>query len=595
MLNYENKFKERSPQETINIIQKYFNSLGYNIKIIMCDQTNVNTWCSRIVLYYNDMFVLGTNGKGTTKDYCLASAYGEMYERFCNRMGCTNHYIIGEHMINITKEKKGYYFHPEEKSIDFNEAFNSSYIGQSFLNVCKNYLEETKEYFNTILNNNYIGVPYKHSHKNDVIYLEPRIVTFLTGSSGMSAGNTFYEAYVQAISELYEHYVIGLYCDKPQTKYYAINLNAIKNTELLTIIHKIKQENDLYIIDFSYNFQVPVLMALVVNKKTHTITINFGSSPIFDIALERILTELYQGRQEGFNFYKTYGQFPFKGNFNYKTKDLIYRGSQTYMKAFPEFIIQNLVEINSYNREIFTNLNLSNEDLYEYTKYINEINNFDVYYYNASGCKEMYAIKLFSPNISHLEVQFEGLNGYINEDTFIYGKLLYNIIKTYINTQTVNLIDFNMFNDYITSLPKYHKEYFLFILFSTWFCFENALNFNTDDLSQLTNMLLFDIKELTNIENHFITKFDSNPAIYEQLINFSTLLRYALNQNYESKEVIKILEFLNINIDINDINNIYHKEYLIKKIVFADINKYLNHYYDNYLLSRALYNEVCNE
>jgi ribosomal protein S12 methylthiotransferase accessory factor YcaO len=45
----------------------------------------------------------------------------------------------------------------------------------------------------------------------------------------------------------------------------------------------------------SYIYKVPVLMSLIVNKKTHTVTINIGASPVFEIAVERVLTELYQG------------------------------------------------------------------------------------------------------------------------------------------------------------------------------------------------------------------------------------------------------------------------------------------------------------
>jgi ribosomal protein S12 methylthiotransferase accessory factor YcaO len=68
-------------------------------------------------------------------------------------------------------------------------------------------------------------------------------------------------------------------------------------------------------------------MALTVNHTTHSITVNLGSSPIFDIALERVLTELYQGRLEGFNKYKDFSQYPSKLDINPKVKDLIYKGS----------------------------------------------------------------------------------------------------------------------------------------------------------------------------------------------------------------------------------------------------------------------------
>ena len=58
------------------------------------------------------------------------------------------------------------------------------------------YTDIIKKYSHTILNNKFIGVPYKNCHGEDIIYMDQRIVTFLSGSSGMSAGNTFYEAYI---------------------------------------------------------------------------------------------------------------------------------------------------------------------------------------------------------------------------------------------------------------------------------------------------------------------------------------------------------------------------------------------------------------
>jgi ribosomal protein S12 methylthiotransferase accessory factor YcaO len=75
--------------------------------------------------------------------------------------------------------------------------------------------------------------------------------------------------------------------------YYAINLKSITNPKLKELIANIQKDNTLYIIDFSYNYGTPVLCGLVVNKKNHTISVDLGSAPIFDIACERVLTELY--------------------------------------------------------------------------------------------------------------------------------------------------------------------------------------------------------------------------------------------------------------------------------------------------------------
>jgi len=39
----------------------------------------------------------------------------------------------------------------------------------------------------------------------------------------------------------------------------------------------------------------PVMAVVLINKTNNNIIVNFGASPVFDIALERCLTEIYQG------------------------------------------------------------------------------------------------------------------------------------------------------------------------------------------------------------------------------------------------------------------------------------------------------------
>jgi hypothetical protein len=48
-----------------------------------------------------------------------------------------------------------------------------------------------------VFHNKYIGVPFINVYdESKILYLDPRIVNYVTGSSGMAAGNNFYEAYV---------------------------------------------------------------------------------------------------------------------------------------------------------------------------------------------------------------------------------------------------------------------------------------------------------------------------------------------------------------------------------------------------------------
>ena len=118
MLNYEQKFKDRKPLETIALIKEYFTSLGCEIKTVVMEQSEISTtWTSRLELYYNGCYLLGQNGKGTSKDYCLASAHGELYERFCNKMFYINKHPFVDKVLNISLQKNGYYFDKDEKEI----------------------------------------------------------------------------------------------------------------------------------------------------------------------------------------------------------------------------------------------------------------------------------------------------------------------------------------------------------------------------------------------------------------------------------------------------------------------------------------------
>ncbi len=367
MPTYKDKFKDRTPTKTVEIIDNYFHSLGMYVKPIIIRETESGTWYCRLQLRYKDFPVLAQNGKGTSREYCLASGYGELYERFCSQFLFISDPFLYDDIINARFKKYGYYIHPEEKEINFKDTFISNQAGRDFLNAFSGPSNKLEEYCNLYVNNKYIGVPFINAKEpNKKLYLDPRLTFYLHGSSGLACGNTFFEAFVQGMSELYEHYVTRKYWIEPQEKYYCLNLELIQNPILQSIITKIQNDNDLYILDLSYNFKVPVLMSLIVNKNTHAISVNLGSSPVFDIALERILTELYQGF-DTFNTTKIDGQIPAKVIKDHRLKNTVWHSSEVICPAFPENILMHLSFNNDYNHEIFlSNNSYSNEQLYYY-------------------------------------------------------------------------------------------------------------------------------------------------------------------------------------------------------------------------------------
>ena len=593
MLNYEQKFKDRKPLETIALIKEYFTSLGCEIKTVVMEQSEISTtWTSRLELYYNGCYLLGQNGKGTSKDYCLASAHGELYERFCNKMFYINKHPFVDKVLNISLQKNGYYFDKDEKEITFEDAFFSSSIGKYFYENIETSDNDLRDFFDTVFHNKYIGIPFYNIYdKNDKLYLDPRVVSYVSGSTGMAAGNNFYEAYVQGMSEMYEHYVIGRYYIEEKDKYYSINLNNINNPLLKEIIEKIQKDNILHIIDFSYNFNVPVLMSLLINKKTHSITVNLGSSPIFEIALERVITELFQGTIEP-DYLKPNGQFPAIGMCDYRIRNMKWANTQNLSPIFPEFILEKIEIIDNYNNNIFLSGSYSNEQLYDYLKIINDNNNFEIYYHNYSGCKDMYAIKLFSKNIPFFIQNWEYAKENIDTKKVISCcKECYNLANTYLNNQDFDIFIFMNLLELIKDLTEEEGFYFDQILYDNYLYITGQNKILFSDLLRLGKILIFHKEALIKLSNT-VGKYQFNKTIYEKLNNFAIILRYLNNPNYTNDQITNILSILQIdNVDIDIfIEQLKDSKWLIKNIVFADLNNYFTGYYDTYIDMLINYN-----
>jgi ribosomal protein S12 methylthiotransferase accessory factor len=135
-------------------------------------------------------------------------------------------------------------------------------------------------------------------------YLFPsNLIENLFASNGMSAGNTLAEAQVQCLSEIFERAVkreilegeIAL-PDVPQdvlAKYPGI-LAGIQGLE--------EQGFPVLVKDASLGGQYPVMCVTLMNPRTGGVFASFGAHPSFEVALERSLTELLQGRSfEGLN------------------------------------------------------------------------------------------------------------------------------------------------------------------------------------------------------------------------------------------------------------------------------------------------------
>ncbi|MEY4121655.1 MAG: hypothetical protein RLZZ457_493, partial [Pseudomonadota bacterium] len=147
------------------------------------------------------------------------------------------------------------------------------------------------------------ALPYVRQSDKQVVYFPSNLVENLFVSNGMSAGNTLAEAQVQCLSEIFERAVKreileGEIClpDVPAhvlTKYPSI-LAGIQGLE--------EQGFPVMVKDASLGGVYPVMCVTLMNPRTGGVFASFGAHPSLEVALERSLTELLQGRSfEGLN------------------------------------------------------------------------------------------------------------------------------------------------------------------------------------------------------------------------------------------------------------------------------------------------------
>ena len=191
---------------------------------------------------------------------------------------------------------------------------NVELLQKQFSSLIKRNLEE-KEIF-------MLDTIYKKHNKSSVFtnvvtgekkLINNRLIFVCIGTNGLAAGNTFKEAFNQGMSELCERNVMSAYVSNKFNEYYLIDNKSIKNSKLKNIINNFENDNKkIYILDCSYYYRTPVACVMMLDKLANRFQFSFGSFPVFDIAVERCLTEISQNISFSDEYYPEKCEFPFK-------------------------------------------------------------------------------------------------------------------------------------------------------------------------------------------------------------------------------------------------------------------------------------------
>lgn len=582
MTSINNKYKDRDPKETVKKIWDFFKSENLKINITRECQTNGNTfWCSAELLNTKNEVISRSNGKGTTAEFCLASCFSEMYERYCSMLP-RGFFTLYKQSQKSFKEN-GYYIAPDEILQNVNEVYNSSIRIKAFFNMIEDNNHDYFKYHTKIYNNKELlpCVPfYNLLNKEDIKYLNPNLISRFQGSSGLAAGNSLEEALVQGISEVFEHHVAAqLYYDIQDT-YYRLDLNKLNLSDYLqNIVNTITNKYDLQIFDLSYNFNLPVLMSVLLNKKTHTWSVDIASAPVFEIALERSLTELYQG----FSDFDDISEVKVDMRPNRALTPWTAIGTRnqatTIRSFYPEEILLKQTIIDNYNTSIFLQSNdYTNENLYNYYLDIIKKNNLQIYLRNISKTQGIFTIRLYFECLDQQRWKYDLYKNFEKNDVI---KLVSSQSKLCI--EYLNYIENKTYN--IDNMIEYGK------------IFENWKNKYIDDEKTYSFYSLdLCIYQLFNIFRIFLFNSNSpytffqwfsyiktNITEHKDIINnlylyYITLFRYKDSNKYTKKEIKQIIEKLGFSIDNfeNDYNGCDNIKYLIEHIIIYLIDIYYN-------------------
>ena len=293
--------KDLPLEQTIANMSGVLAGLGIKIEIASWRNIVPNVWSLHIRDAHSPMCF--TNGKGSTKESALASALGEYIER----LNC-NHFYAGAYwgedianaaFVHYPNER---WFKPGRK-----DALPTEILDEYCMEIYNADRElRGSHLYDTNSGNVERGIcslPFVRQSDGEVVYFPSNLVENLYVSNGMSAGNTLAEAQVQCLSEIFERAVkreilegeIAL-PDVPQevlAKYPGI-VAGIKGLE--------EQGFPVLVKDASLGGTYPVMCVTLMNPRTGGVFASFGAHPSLEVALERSLTELLQGRSfEGLN------------------------------------------------------------------------------------------------------------------------------------------------------------------------------------------------------------------------------------------------------------------------------------------------------
>ena len=283
-----------SVEASIELMTARLSELGFELEELNWNNPVAHVWS--VEVRDANCTLLSSLGKGTTPEAAKASALGGFIERLA-----TNHYFA-PYYLGAEIAQAEFVHHPSECWFKASRrglpaGLLDSHSRNHFdpqEQICGDQLVEINS------SNEVRGVcalPFIRQTDGEKVWFPVNLINNLYDSNGMAAGDTVEQARVQAISEVFERHIKstiianGIALPRIPAKVLAKNAKveaAIKALRVKGFVVDLR--------DASLGGKYPMVSITLFDRQSRGAIAAFGAHPKFNIALERALTTLLQGR-----------------------------------------------------------------------------------------------------------------------------------------------------------------------------------------------------------------------------------------------------------------------------------------------------------
>ena len=283
--------KDALPQDTVAKIRSILKENGIETEE-RWNESNV-PYCHSLRINISGT-IFGSNGKGTCREFTLASGYGELIERL--QLGHIWRSKLSVENGASSSELQSMLI-PVDSLLDRHAPWFDAYAETA--NKCTDEAMTAEDIIRQYADKegNIRVTPFYCVTTQSEEYLPTSLCSTVYITSGGAAGNTMEEAMVQAFSEIVERrhklQVITERISTPRIPEEVLQACPIA----YDIISFLRSKGFRVIVkDCSLGTKFPVVCVCLIDTNTGCYHTHFGAHPSFEIALQRTLTESFQGR-----------------------------------------------------------------------------------------------------------------------------------------------------------------------------------------------------------------------------------------------------------------------------------------------------------